>query len=140
MSIGHGDTKVATAASHNVNSTGTAITVPVFKPVNLQRFGFVNNHGTATPTALVLRLIVRHVAGDSSSDETIADLSPSATVARGNGLYFTLDDRVEVNPGSEVLVTVATAAGASNTANIHLEYVDKPFVGSRIGNMTRVED
>lgn len=140
MSIGLGVTKTH-VASTDLNGTGTKLTAPVVKPENVYRFGFIVSGATASGTDVTLNLVHRVTAGDSGSDEVLATLSPSATVAQGEGVYMDADARVEANPGSELLI-VATTGGATTTAHFFIEAVEYPFqrtgVGDndRLGNMT----
>jgi hypothetical protein len=141
MSIGLGVTKthVATGA---LNGTGIKLTAPIVKPENVYRFGFIVQGSTASGTAVTLDLVHRVVAGDSGSDVVLETLSPTATVAQGEGVYMDVTERVEANPGSELLIN-ATTGGATTNVHFFIEAVEYPFARTssdpdedRLDNMT----
>jgi hypothetical protein len=144
MSIGLGVTKTYTATD-SANSTDTELLVPVVKPANVYRFGVINAHATAIATGGVFQLYHRVLAGSDADRVLLGELSATAAVPQGEGIYMDIDERVEVNPGEELVLEVETIAG-STSAHFFIEVVEYPFVRTsgdedvdRLANMTKEE-
>lgn len=144
MSIGLGVTTAhISAAGQDLNSTSTAFVVPVWKPMNVIRFGFIVDNGTDSGTTLEVSLDKRIDAGTDTGRVELAAFTPTATVTQGDGLWFDLTTRQEVNPGEELVVEVKTAAGVASTGYLAVEVVEYPFqrtssdsTEDRLANMT----
>lgn len=144
MSIGKGVTTYEVSGPDtDLNSGADVLTIAPMKPIEVLRFGFIVDNGTDSGTDLVLSLDKRPTAGTDTDREELATLQPSATVTQGDGRYFDLTSRLEVNPGEELIVEVKTVAGVASTGRVFAEYVEYPFqhtsadsTEDRLGNMT----
>lgn len=143
MSIGKGVTTVHSASSQNLNATADVLVIPIWKPFNVYRFGFVVDSSTASGTTLVVSLDKRVDAGTDTGRVELGTLQPTATVAQGDGLWIDLTARQEVNPGEELVFEVKTAAGVAATGHVFVEGVEYPFqrtssdaTEDRLANMT----
>lgn len=143
MSIGLGVTKTYSGAGATLDATGDKLVIPIVKPANAYRFGFIVNGATASGTAVVVALDHRPTAGSDTGRVELASFSPTATVAQGEGVYFDLTVRAEVNPGEELVVEVSTAGAVGATGHVFVEVVEYPFqrtsgsaADDRLGNMT----
>lgn len=144
MSIGLGVTKTdVSGPDTDLNATADVLIVAPIKPINVVRFGFIVDNTTDSGTTLVLSLDKRVDAGTDTGRVELATLSPTATVTQGDGLYFDLTSREEINPGEELVVEVKTAAGVASTGRVFVESVEYPFqrtssdaTEDRLANMT----
>lgn len=144
MSIGLGVTTTYKADTANINqSTTDLLTIPIIKPANVYRLGFIVDSSTASGTTVVVSLDHRVTAGSDTGRVELATLQPTATVAQGEGVYIDLTGRNEINPGEELVIEAKTAAGVAATAHVFVEVVEYPFVQTsgdatedRLANMT----
>ena len=128
-------TKVAYAASANLNGAANTalLTFVAAKPIAIHRFGVIAAaaEGLLSPMRLKCRIT-------PAKTGTVADiagagvLDPGGARARGIGVFKTVTSPVVINAGDTVTVTVDTAAGATSTGHVFLEYGELPFAGNEI--------
>lgn len=144
MSIGKGVTRVVEATNVALDSTGDKLTVPILKPGTVQRIGLVQDGGTDPGTGLELAVDKRPTAGTDSdvnsrgAREELFKLSPTASIGQGNGVYKDAAARHDVDAGEELVAEVTSAGAAGSTGHVFVEYVELPFVGDKISNMTEI--
>jgi len=127
------------AAAANLNSAqNTALlTFKALRPVRLHRFGVVADAAAGLLAAMDLKLRKTPVATGTAADIAGAVLNGQVK-ARGLGLVKTLASRETVIlAGDTVTLTVETAAGATSTGDVFLEYEPLPF---QVKNITNVEE
>lgn len=138
MSVGMGDTTVTKTADVDFAVAADVVTFTPTKPVDVLRFGLIVTTATATGTDLNLELDWRPTAGSETDRETIASLSPTASVEQGKGLYKDVvadndpdagsaPKRVQVDPGEQLVVEVETAGAADSEGVVFIEYVERAF-------------
>lgn len=131
-------------------------------PIDVLRFGVIAKTLIDVGAGMILTLSKTAVLTDLSSPTAYATLSTGTTdIAANKGLYRDVATAVaqssvaglggdntyvnvkplgpmEVNPGEAVTITLTDVADTAGTGWLFIEYVEKPFAGSRISNMTAV--
>lgn len=126
----------AAAANLNQAQNTVLLTLRVFRPMIIRRFGVVADAAAGLLAPMDLKL--RYIPGSTG---TAADITGAvlngAVKARGFGLVKTLETRVGNTyvPGDEVVLAVETAAGGTSTGDVWIEYEPLPFQVASIANI-----
>lgn len=140
------------------NATGDKFIITPAAPIDIYRYGAVFDAATDPDAGgFVLALDWRPTAGSDSSRAEIMTLTraDAETSAAGTGIYGKVvvavaqatgsdgslvnvgpSGPLEVDPGEQAVIEVTNAVGAASTGYVWVEYVQHPFAGSRIANMT----
>lgn len=125
--------KVVESAIQTVSTSGIKFTITPGGPIDILRVGIVIT--TATTGAVTnLKVERRPVAAAAANQVELAEFAVPI-LAVGKVSYFDLAARGAINPGEDV--TVSSDGGSTAGAGvIFVEYLERPFVGTRIANAT----
>ena len=130
-------TLVESAAARNLNGSANTVlkTLRVMQPMRIHRFGVVADAAAGLKAAMKLKLRRIPVETGTAADITGAVLNGAAK-ARGFGIVKTLDTRETVlDIGDEIVIAIDTAAGATSTGDVFIEYEPLPFQVYSVPNM-----
>lgn len=124
-------------------------------PIDILRFGVIAKTAFSG-TSGVVKLQKTAVLTDLSAAVDIATLTLGTAIAANKGVYRDVVTAVaqatgldgslvnvkptgpgQINPGEAALLTLSTVQGTAGTGWVFIEYVELPFVGTRIANMTK---
>lgn len=126
-------------------------------PIDVMRFGVIAKTLIDVGAGMVLTLGKTAVLTDLSAPTNVATLSTGTTDVAANKVIYrdvvtavaqaTASDGsltnvkptgpLEVNPGEAVIITLTDVADTAGTGWVFIEYVEKPFAGTRISNATK---
>lgn len=130
----------------NLNTTGVKMRFAPGSPVQVLHWGFIPD--SAFTTAAVFKLSLQREATIAGAATTLDTLTVGTGVVVANGVGYYRDAHVPVaqstgsdgsldnvadtlltaNPGQDLIINVDTAAGATATGLVFMQYVDKAFI------------
>lgn len=128
----------AVGAQDAADATGDGFVFTPAQPIDVIRFGFIADSLVDVGAGMVVALDHRAVAGSDSVRPAILTITHAADVAAGDGIYVQAAAPIEVNPGEQLVVAVDNAADTGGTFIPFIVYQRRPFVGTRIANLTDV--
>lgn len=131
------ETKTYQAEGVALDSAADVLNLVAARPLNVIRFGVIQDGGTDPGTGLDLDLDRRPSAGSDTDRAQQMRLEPSAAIGQGSGVYKNADDRYEADVGEELVLEVAATGAAGATGTVFIEVDEQPFSGTRVSdNMT----
>ncbi len=141
----------------DATSTGdTLLLRPIF-PIDILRWGILPTVLVDVGATMTISIDHRPTINSDTDRAEIGSITRTTDVAVGAGISDDIANAVaqatgvdgslvdvapsgpfEVDPGEEVIFDVDNAADTGGTMDVWIEYYVKPFVGSRISNITDV--